>query len=336
MSDTTRPINPASAQFPPPGTNTQPDPGADPNRPADFIITTPKVELSLGGDRADEFSLSVSNVTGRPIRASVRIVPTTEAVDPSWFTVSGEAERAFALGATESFVVNVKVPPAVAAGTYAVRCDAVSEDQPQEVFTPGPTITLTVGPPPVKRKLPVIPIIIAAVVVLALIVGVIVFATRGGDKEVIDVTGIAGTDAIRALTAAGFTTDPAAAVIVARCDAAVATQDPAGNTEADDGATVKLTFVPCALGRTVPSLVGAAASNVGQPFPRNGFTLEVVLIGTSATCDPTVTQQIPAARTRTSPGATVLVAIPAEPAGCNNVNALPPAKPTRDAFFAAG
>jgi PASTA domain len=335
VSDITRPLDPASGQFPPPGSINSTNSSVDPNRPADFVITTPKVDLSPGADRTDEFSLSVSNVTGRPIRASLSLVP-TEPAKVDWFTVTGETERAFALGATESFVVKVAVPPEVPAGSYAVRCDAVSEDQPQEVFTPGPTITMTVGAPPVKRKLPIIPIVVAAVVAVALVVGVIVFATLGGGKQVIDVTGIAGSDAIRTLTAAGFSTDPAAAVNAAQCDAAVATQDPAGGTEADDGSTVTLTFVPCQRIRVVPQLAQTAASNLGRIFPRVGLVVEVVQIGTSATCNPAVSQQIPAPGTRTSDGATVLVVVPAEPAGCNIVSALAPARPTRDLFFAAG
>jgi hypothetical protein len=281
-------------------------------------------EVSIGDDRVGEFSVSVSNITGMPLRVALRLVA-AEPAGAHWFTISGEAEREFALGETESYTVRVQVPPDVAAGTYSVRCDAVAEAQPQEVFTIGPTVALAVHAPAQPRKFPWW--IIAAAAGLVAVVGVVLFVvTRGGDDAAVpNVQNVAGSQAIGALNAAGFTTDPAVAN-VNPCDAPVATQE-------TDGSTVTLTFAACAQNRRVPGLVNQRTSAVVANQARLGFAIEAIQSGEAAACDPPVTAQVPAPNTITNTGSTIVIVVPAEPAGCNIVSQLPPAADGRDGLF---
>jgi hypothetical protein len=145
-----------------------------------FAVTTPAAAVPLGADRHAEFTVSVTNVSGRPLRARLRLVA-TEPAKSDWFAVAGDAEREFALGATQAYAVQVRVPPEVAAGTYSVRCDAVAEDQPQEVFTQGPVVALTVPAPHAGR----FPWWIVAVAAAVIVVGVVaaVLIARSGDGK---------------------------------------------------------------------------------------------------------------------------------------------------------
>ena len=322
------PWPPAAGTFPPP------PPAADPSSattPASgeatyFAVTSPVSDVKLGADRTGEFSVSVTNITGHPRRVSLRLAA-AEGAATEWFTIVGEAEREFSLGETESYTVKVEVPPSVPAGTYSVRCDAYAEDQPQEVYTAGPTIAVAAGPPPQKRKIPKWAILAAAAVAVVLVVVIIAVVAGGGDDaEAPNVANVPGTEAIRVLNQAGFTTDPAVAN-VNPCDAPVLTQEA-------DGDTVRLTFAVCAQLRNTPNLVGARPSAIGAAVARLGFAVEVVQAGTAAACDPPVTAQAPPPRVRTNTGATIVLLLPVEPQGCNIVSALPQAV-GREAFFAA-
>jgi hypothetical protein len=74
-----------------------------------FAVTTPAAVLPLGADRHAELAVSVTNVAGRPSRARLRLVA-TEPAKSEWFAVVGDAEREFALGATQAYTVKAQVP----------------------------------------------------------------------------------------------------------------------------------------------------------------------------------------------------------------------------------
>jgi hypothetical protein len=329
MTGTSFPTNtprpPAPGAFPPPPAAPDSMRAAAPTDTTYFSVTSPASELKLKAARVGQLSISVTNLTGHPRRVALQPVPADGAA-PDWFTVVGEAEREFGLGETESYTVKVKVPPSVPAGSYAVRFDASAEDQPQEVFTAGPTIAVVVGPPPKKRNIPKWAIVAAVAAVIAIIVGVVVLAGGDDEADAPNVLGVPGTEAIRVLGQEGFRTDPTVAA-VQPCDAPVASQQ-------IDGDTVRLTFAACAQLRNTPNLVGARASVVTNQLNRLGFSIEVVQAGNAPACDPQVIAQAPGARVRTNTGATIVILLPEEPAGCNLVDALPQAV-GRDAFFAA-
>lgn len=173
--------------------------------------------------------------------------------------------------------------------------------------------------------------IVAIAVGLVGAVGVAVFlVTRDGGDDVAapvpNVTNVAGSAAIQAVTNAGFTADPAS-VSTDPCDPPVATQQANGDT-------VTLTFAPCRSPRATPNLVGLPADAIRANARQLPFRLEVVQSGISTACNPPVAAQAPAPGTRTNFGATMVLSIPGEPEGCGIVNALPPADGRTEAFFA--
>ena len=314
-TNTPRPAAPGA--FPPP-------PAAPDNlsavstETAYFSVTSPASDLKLNARRTGQLSISVTNLTGHPRRVSLRPVP-AEGVAAEWFTVVGEAEREFSLGQTESYTVKVAIPASVPAGVYDVRFDACAEDLPQEVFTEGPAIAVTAGPPPKQRKIPKWAVIAAIAAVVALVVVIVAVAAGGDDgADAPNVVDVPGSEAIRVLGQAGFDTDPAVAV-TSPCDAPVLSQQ-------TDGDTVRLTFAACAQLRATPNLVGQPASVVARNLNRLGFQIEVVQAGSAAACDPDVVAQAPGPRLRTNSGATIVVLLPEEPSGCNIVDALPQAQ----------
>ncbi len=225
--------------------------------------------------------------------------------------------------------------PADARPAAPPAADAPAAGDPSTAATSAadaPAAPASGGPAsPTGRKFPWWIIAIAAALVA--VAGVIVFVvTRdGGDDAALapppNVVNVAGTSAIQALTNAGFTTDPATAS-VDPCDAPVATQ-------AVDGTKVTLTFAACNQVRPVPNLLTfRARALVGVSAQRLGFQVEVVQVGTAQACNPPITAQAPAPGTRTNRDSTIVVAIPAEPDGCNIVNTLPPENGRTGAFFA--
>jgi hypothetical protein len=68
----------------------------------------------------------------------------------------------------------------VAAGTYSVRCDAVAEDQPQEVFTLGPVVALTVPAVNGDHRWWIVAVAVAVIVVGAIVA---VLIARRGDGD---------------------------------------------------------------------------------------------------------------------------------------------------------
>ena len=108
-----------------------------------FTITTPAATVALDQNRTGEASFTVSNVSGRAIRARLRIVP-AEGAPSTWFSVVGDAERDFAAGAAQQFTV--RIDPALGAppGAYSFRADAVGIEHPDDDFAEGPSCTVTV------------------------------------------------------------------------------------------------------------------------------------------------------------------------------------------------
>ena len=148
--------------------------------PDPFIVSTPTTTISLPETRTAQIAVTVSNVSGHPIRARLKAVPQPPA-EPAWIDIGTVPERDFAVGATENFLVTTTVPPATPPGTYLFRTDAVGEQNPDDDFAQGPTIALTVAAAErPARRFPWWIVIAAAVVVLALI---LFFALKGSGTK---------------------------------------------------------------------------------------------------------------------------------------------------------
>ena len=67
-----------------------------------------------------------------------------------WFSVQGDSEQDFEIGAARQFVVRVDPPLGAPAGSYAFRLDAIGIERPDDDYSEGPSCQITVpqSPPP--------------------------------------------------------------------------------------------------------------------------------------------------------------------------------------------
>jgi hypothetical protein len=125
---------------------------------APFVITSPTNTVLLGPDRTGQAAFTVSNQTGRAVRARLTVTA-LDPTQPDWLTLVGTAERDFPIGGTEQATVTVTVPPVAAGGTYPLRLDIASVMNPDEDWAQGPVVAFQVPdvPPPPPPPPPVEP-----------------------------------------------------------------------------------------------------------------------------------------------------------------------------------
>jgi hypothetical protein len=107
---------------------------------------------------------------------------------------------------TQQYTVQATVPPTAAPGTYLFRLDMVGEDRPNEDYTQGPSIALTVPAAVPAPRFPLWLLVVAAVVVLVL-GGVIVALVLRGTGETVPMPNVVGKtrpEAEKLLTDAGL------------------------------------------------------------------------------------------------------------------------------------
>jgi hypothetical protein len=121
--------------------------------PSPFAITTTTNTVSLDDKRRNEVSFTVSNNHGGPIRGRAQLGPQAPA-SAAWLTLTGEAEQDFPTGGTEQYTVRIAVPADTPAGTYSFRLNMVGVENPDELFTQGPTVTFQVPEPEPKKPFP--------------------------------------------------------------------------------------------------------------------------------------------------------------------------------------
>lgn len=112
-----------------------------------FTITTPSVSVTLAENRTGEVPFTVTNVGNRKLRARVRITPAAGA-PAGWFSVQGDSEQDFEIGAARQFVVRVDPPLGAPAGSYAFRLDAIGIERPDDDYSEGPSCRITVPESP--------------------------------------------------------------------------------------------------------------------------------------------------------------------------------------------
>ncbi|MGC5224690.1 hypothetical protein ACPW96_19165 [Micromonospora sp. DT81.3] len=155
------PVGPAAAEGPP------------------FAVAGP-ASVALDAGRSGSGSFTVSNMTGRPVRARVLVLPGAGA-DASWFQVVGESERAMPVAGTATVDVAVKVPEKVPAGAFSFVVGAALEEAPDQVVS-GPTVAFQV-PDPKKRRFPWWIVILAVVLILLVEGGIFVWRLLTSDPE---------------------------------------------------------------------------------------------------------------------------------------------------------
>jgi hypothetical protein len=109
-----------------------------------FSVTTPSVSVKLAENRMGEVPFTVTNVSTRKLRARVRITPDAD-VPADWFSVAGDSEQDFEVGAARQFVVRVDPPLGVRAGSYAFRLDAIGIENPDDDYSEGPSCQVTLS-----------------------------------------------------------------------------------------------------------------------------------------------------------------------------------------------
>jgi hypothetical protein len=110
-----------------------------------FTVTTPSVTVTLSENRIGEVPFTVTNVGNRKLRARAKVTPAPGA--PSdWFSVAGDSEQDFEIGAARQFVVRVDPPLGAPAGTYTFRLDAIGIEHPDEDYSEGPSCQVTIPP----------------------------------------------------------------------------------------------------------------------------------------------------------------------------------------------
>ncbi len=137
-----------------------------------FSVTTPTCDILLRASRRAEASFTVSNVSGRPMRGRALVATQSPAAAP-WLVVEGETERDFPAATTEQYVVQIAVPPDAPAGEYVFRLDVVGVQDPDELYSQGPSVTFQVPAPeviPSPKRFPwwIVAAIGAAIVLIVL------------------------------------------------------------------------------------------------------------------------------------------------------------------------
>jgi hypothetical protein len=110
-----------------------------------FTVTTPSVSVTLTENRIGEVPFTVTNVGNRKLRARARITPAPGA-PAGWFSVQGDSEQDFGIGAARQFVVRIDPPLGAAAGTYTFRLDAIGIERPDDEYSEGPSCQVTILP----------------------------------------------------------------------------------------------------------------------------------------------------------------------------------------------
>ena len=233
-------------------------PEPKPGRPPAFVVTAAGEEVALDESGQARAQFTVTNASGEALKGRLLAKPRKPA-KPEWFSVAGESIRDFAPDATEQVVVQLGVPKGSRPGTYRFRLDAVSEADPDEVFTEGPFVAFKVAPPtePKKRFPWWIPVAVGAAILLS-VVGALAFLVLRDDEPnpaaVPAVISMSASAANSTLSSAGFTvTTRSEAVSDPDKNGHVQSQDPAAGTVPAPGSPVTITVGRMSL---VPSVIG--------------------------------------------------------------------------------
>jgi hypothetical protein len=207
-----------------------------------FTVTAAGQKVNLDPSGAAQAPFTVTNTSAQTIRGRLLTRPNDPA-KAEWLSIVGESTRDFGPNAAEQVVVQLNVPPTSPPGSYSFRLDAVSEVDPDEDFTEGPSVAFDVVPPPPKpkKKFPWWIFIVIGAVVLLIIIGVVVWlVTKDNGKKVTvpSVTGLNPAQAQTVLSATGFKSaltsqgvgDPNQVGLVVSQDPVAQTQKPTGST----------------------------------------------------------------------------------------------------------
>jgi hypothetical protein len=137
---------------------------------AAFSITSAQPSARLPITRHGRLDFTVTNIAHRELTARAHVVPEGTA-KVEWFTIVGP-QRDSPPDATHQFGVQVAVPIAAPPGPYRFRLDVVGVEDPDEYEGEGVWATIDVPPAPRPSRVPLWILAAAAVLLVAILVGV--------------------------------------------------------------------------------------------------------------------------------------------------------------------
>jgi beta-lactam-binding protein with PASTA domain len=285
-----------------------------PPRPPAFIVTAAGDKVTLDESGRGRAPFMVTNASAQPLKGRLVARPRKPA-KPEWLSIVGESIRDFAPNAAEQVVVQLDVPPGSKPGSYKFRLDAVSEDDPDEVFTEGPFVAFDVAPPPEpKKRFPWWILAVVGAAVLLAVIGVLTWLLLRGDDTgaVPAVTSMSASVANSTLTGAGFTvrtsfqpvSDPTK-------NGDVQSQDPAAGSSQEPGTPVTITVGQMSL---VPSVLGRVEATARTMLADADLGVAVRFVGRDVPVedpprDLKVLAQDPAGNTLQRPGTVVTLTL---------------------------
>jgi eukaryotic-like serine/threonine-protein kinase len=277
-------------------------------RPPSFTVTAAGQKVSLDPTGAAQASFTVTNTSPQGVKGRLLTRPRDPA-KPEWVSIVGESVRPFAPNAAEQVVVQLNVPPGSPPGSYSFRLDAVSEDDPDEDFTEGPSVAFEVAPPPQpqKKKFPWWILIVAAVVLL-IVIGVVVWLLlRDRPKPVPAVVGQPAAAAQSTLTKAGFTAKTQSVPVNNPAqNGVVVSQAPAAGTKQKKGTEVTIAVGHMA---SVPSVKGLPEATARNVLDKAELKAAVKEVPANPAQDGIVVDQAPGPGTLQPPGSVVTIAV---------------------------
>lgn len=151
-----------------------------------FVITAAASSVALDSSRKAVTAFTVSNSLGRAVTARAR-VQYDKPDAAAWITLTGDAEVPFAVSQSHQYNIEIVVPPDAAPGAYSFRLDVVGVENPDEMASQGPSVSVEVPAPVAAAKggLPSWWWIPVAAIVALLVGGVLAFVLLrgGGDEE---------------------------------------------------------------------------------------------------------------------------------------------------------
>jgi hypothetical protein len=247
-----------------------------------FTVTAAGQRVNLDASGAAQAPFTVTNTSVQTLRGRLLTRPKDPA-KPEWLSIVGESTRDFGPNAAEQVVVQLNVPPTTPPGKYSFRLDAVSEVDPDEDYTEGPSVAFEVvaAAPPPKKKFPWWIFVIIGAVVLLIIIGVVVWLLTkdSGNKKLVPVppvTNVPLAQAQSVLTATGFKV--AVQNVPVRTSASVGmvtSQDPQANAQAEKGSTVTIRVGAVRVIETIGTPTGRIATIEVLPPPGGAATLQI-------------------------------------------------------------
>lgn len=264
--------------------------------------------MTLDDSGEAKASFTVTNTTPQALRGHLVARP-REPAKPDWFSVAGESVRDFGPNAAERVVAQLKVPAGSLAGSYSFRLDAISEADPDEDFTEGPSVAFQVPEPPKKKPFPWWIVIVAAAVVLLIVIGIVVWllVRDNGKATVPQVVGQPEPAAQTMLQDAGFGVKSVQVAINDQAqDGVVQSQDPAAGTEQPKNTevTINVGHMP-----RVPNVRGIAEAEAKTELAKARLQAVVREVGAPPRQDGIVLDQDPAAGALLPPGASVTITV---------------------------